>query len=137
MHVFLRLAACVAGSAGIVAVAASAQTFPTKPIRIIVPFAPGGGNDLVGRLYAARMSEAFAQVVYVENRAGAGGNLGAELTAQAPATRSCLFPPPPQIDHPADCALTIVCRLAVVVNSNWHNPPKLITCEPAVTPRMP
>jgi len=65
--------------------AVCAQAYPVKPIRLIVPFAPGGGNDLVGRLYAARMSEAFAQVVYVENRAGAGGNLGAELTARAPA----------------------------------------------------
>ncbi len=62
-----------------------AQTFPVKPIRIIVPFAPGGGNDLLGRQFAARLSEAFSQAVYVDNRVGAGGNIGAELTAKSPA----------------------------------------------------
>ena len=55
-----------------------ASTWPTKTIRIIVPFAPGGGNDALGRLLAKNFSESLAQTVIVENRAGAGGRLGVE-----------------------------------------------------------
>ena len=84
MHPLLP-AACVAAATIAFIAPVCAQSFPSKPIRIIVPFAPGGGNDLLGRLYAARMSEAFAHAVYVDNRVGAGGNIGAELTAKAPA----------------------------------------------------
>ena len=81
-------AACYAAIAGLTIVAGAqvhAQTFPVKPIRIIVPFAPGGGNDLLGRQFAARLSEAFSQAVFVDNRVGGGGNIGAELTAKSPA----------------------------------------------------
>ena len=80
----VRRAACIGGFALLIGAPACAQNFPTKPIRIIVPFAPGGGNDLLGRLFAARMSEAFQQTVYVDNRVGAGGNIGAEVAAKAP-----------------------------------------------------
>jgi tripartite-type tricarboxylate transporter receptor subunit TctC len=60
-----------------------AQTFPTKPIRYIIPFAPGGGQDLVGRALAPRLAEGFGQQVLIDNRPGGGTILGAELAARA------------------------------------------------------
>ena len=64
---------------------ALAQNFPTKAIRLIVPFPPGGGNDVLGRMFALRMSESLGQSVIVDNRPGGGGNIGTELVAHAPA----------------------------------------------------
>ena len=63
---------------------ASAQEFPTKPVRIIVPFAPGGLNDIVGRMIAHHLTERFGRQVIVENRTGAGGVVGTELVANSP-----------------------------------------------------
>src|SRR5262249_49561526 len=63
--------------------AASAQQYPAHPIRMIVPFAPGGTVDLVARLIGARIAEAAGQQVVVDNRGGAGGLIGTEITAQA------------------------------------------------------
>jgi tripartite-type tricarboxylate transporter receptor subunit TctC len=62
-----------------------AQTYPNRPIRFIVPFPPGGGNDIVGRIIAQKLAEALKQSVVVDNRGGAGGVLGTEMTARAPA----------------------------------------------------
>ena len=62
---------------------AEAQTFPVKPLRIVVGFAPGGPNDIIARALAARLTESLAQTVTVENRTGTGGNLAAELVARA------------------------------------------------------
>jgi len=61
------------------------QTFPGKPVRVVVPFSPGGGADVVTRVLSPKMSEFLGQPVVVENRAGAGGNIGAEAVAGAPA----------------------------------------------------
>ncbi|KAG1530067.1 hypothetical protein G6F50_017568 [Rhizopus delemar] len=64
---------------------AQAQTYPSKPITMIVPFAPGGTVNLMGRLLANRMSEALGQTFVVENKTGANSNIGAEAVARAPA----------------------------------------------------
>ena len=62
---------------------AAAQAFPSKPIRIIVPFPPGGTTDIAARIVAQKMSETMGQSVVVENRAGAGGTIGADAVAKA------------------------------------------------------
>ncbi len=60
-----------------------AQPYPAKPIRLIVPFAPGGGNDLIARIIGQRLTAMWGQTVIVDNRPGAGGNVAAEITARA------------------------------------------------------
>ena len=62
---------------------AIAETWPTRPIRFIVPFAPGGGGDVVGRIIGQRMSEQLGKPLVIDNRAGGGGTLGCELAAKA------------------------------------------------------
>jgi tripartite-type tricarboxylate transporter receptor subunit TctC len=76
--------ALVAAVALAVAGGACAQNYPTKSIRIIAPFAPGGGTDFIARVAAQKMTEALGQQVIVDNRPGAGGSLGAELGTKAP-----------------------------------------------------
>ena len=66
------------------AVGAFAQQYPAKPVRIIVPAAPGGGTDLIGRVFAQKFSKAFAQSFVVDNRGGAGTTLGTDLVAKSP-----------------------------------------------------
>lgn len=61
-----------------------AQQYPAKPIRFIVPFAPGGGVDLIGRTIAQKLNEAWGQPVVVDNRGGGGGNIGTDMVAKAP-----------------------------------------------------
>jgi len=67
----------------VAAPAARAQEYPTKPIRIIVSYAPGGGTDVIARVLARKLNEAWGQAVIVENRPGAGGNIGTETVAKA------------------------------------------------------
>jgi len=64
--------------------AAAQGSWPTKPVRIVVPFAPGGTTDILARAVAPELSKAFGQQFIVDNRAGAGGNVGAEIVAKAP-----------------------------------------------------
>ena len=65
-------------------VAAHAQQFPSKPVRIINPFAPGGATDIIARTMAQKLTEAWGQAVVVENRAGASGAIGVEMVAKSP-----------------------------------------------------
>jgi tripartite-type tricarboxylate transporter receptor subunit TctC len=64
---------------------AYAQAFPAKPVRLVVPFPPGGPTDIVARLVSQKMTEGLKQPVVVENRAGAGGTLGTEMVVKSPA----------------------------------------------------
>ncbi len=89
MNRFVKLFArtALAGVMGAVAFAAQAQdaaSYPNKPVKIIVPFAPGGGSDFMGRILAKQLQEKFGQAFIVENRPGAGGNLGAEIAVKSP-----------------------------------------------------
>ena len=82
----LLITACAAAGIALAGMPAAAQTtWPSKPVKIIVPFAPGGTTDILARAVAPELSKAFGQPFVVENRAGAGGNVGADAVAKAPA----------------------------------------------------
>ena len=76
---------CIGLFVASVASTSIAQNYPTKPIRFVVPQPPGGGADIVGRIVAMKLQEALGQQVIVDNRSGAGGIVGTELVARAPA----------------------------------------------------
>jgi len=67
----------------VVTAAASAQSYPDRPVRVVVPFSPGGATDIVTRVVAQKLTEAWGQTVVVDNRAGASGNIGADIVAKA------------------------------------------------------
>ncbi|OGA50542.1 MAG: hypothetical protein A3G24_22300 [Betaproteobacteria bacterium RIFCSPLOWO2_12_FULL_62_13] len=73
----------VAVLAAVAVSSAWAQQYPFKPIRLIVPYAAGGGTDIMSRVLGQRISELLGQPVVVDNRAGAGGTIGAEMAARA------------------------------------------------------
>jgi tripartite-type tricarboxylate transporter receptor subunit TctC len=83
-HVLAALAASIALSA-------FAQSYPSKPIRLIVPFAAGGGNDNIARLVGKRLGDSLGQPLVIDNRPGAGGVVGAELAAKSPPDGYTLF----------------------------------------------
>jgi tripartite-type tricarboxylate transporter receptor subunit TctC len=90
MQVSLRFASslaalCLVHAAAMDAQLASAQTYPARPVRMIVPFPPGGNTDIIARIVAPRMSEALGQQLIIDNRGGAGSTIGTELAARAPA----------------------------------------------------
>ena len=74
--IFSLLVAAVAGTA-------AAQTYPAKPVRLVIPFAPGGSNDVFGRVIAQQLTERLGQSVYVDNRGGAGGIIGTDIVAKS------------------------------------------------------
>ena len=79
---FVRVLVLIAFVLG--ATAANAQPFPSKPVRIINPFAPGGATDIIARQMAQKLTEEWGQAVVVENRAGASGAIGVEMVAKSP-----------------------------------------------------
>ncbi|MFI5032072.1 MAG: Bug family tripartite tricarboxylate transporter substrate binding protein [Reyranellales bacterium] len=85
-HPLIRRRSLLAGAAafGIIG-RASADTWPSRPIKLVAPFAPGGGSDFTSRLVAEKLSQRLGQTVLVDNKPGAGGNLGAEAAIKAPA----------------------------------------------------
>ncbi len=90
----LTMLAGLVGLVALVPLAASdawAQGFPTRPVRIIDAFPAGGAGDVIARILSPRLGEALGQTVIVENRPGAGGNIGAEVAAKAPADGHTMF----------------------------------------------
>src|SRR5438046_8885916 len=82
--IFLGLASALlaAGLAG--GAVAQAQSWPRKPVKLILPYAPGGATDLIGRPWAEKLSQAFGQQFVIDNRGGAGGMIGTEAASKSP-----------------------------------------------------
>ena len=83
MNAINKITIALYAAASLVALPAVAQTYPSKPIRVIVPFPPGGTSDILTRLIGAKLTANWGQQVIADNRSGANGNIGAELTARA------------------------------------------------------
>ena len=84
MKTFRQLARFVLALAtGLGAAGVQAQGFPSKPVHLVVPFAAGGATDLIGRTFAQKLAEIWKQQVIVDNRPGAGGNIGADVVAKS------------------------------------------------------
>jgi len=82
-RLLLAAAAALPAAPALIPAAARAQAFPTRPVRMVIGFPPGGGSDQVGRPLAARMPDLLGQQIVVENRGGANGNLALEHTARS------------------------------------------------------
>lgn len=83
LNIFSKIAFCC--MINLFPVACFAQSYPMRPVRVIVPWPPGGGADIVGRALAQKLGEHFGQQFIVDNRPGASGNIGVELAARSPA----------------------------------------------------
>src|SRR5215470_8305842 len=81
----LKAAGLLLALTAVAAAQDAAKDYPNKPVRLIIPFPPGGSNDVVGRLIATHLSEKLGKQVVVDNRSGAGGVIGTEIAANAPA----------------------------------------------------
>ena len=76
---------CAGALYALAAISACAQSYPTKPVRMVIPFAPGGNTDIIGRIFVPKMSQLLGQQIIVDNRGGAGGTIGTDYAArQAP-----------------------------------------------------
>ena len=83
MKIAASSAVAAAAAACLVATGAVGAEYPEKPVRWIVPFSPGGSTDYLARLVGQKLSDAWKQQVLIDNRGGAGGNIGADLAAKA------------------------------------------------------
>jgi len=83
LHVLNTLCAVALVTSAMLTLSAGAQPYPNRPLRIVVPFAPGGGADLLARLTGAKAGETLGQQIVIDNRAGAGGNIAAEVASKA------------------------------------------------------
>ena len=81
----LSTAVCAGLALLLVATGGNAQSYPTKSVRLVVPFAPGGSTDVVARAVGQKLGDDFGQQIVVDNRAGANGNIGTDIVAKAPA----------------------------------------------------
>lgn len=88
---FIRLTAASLAAPSIVSSPAFAQAWPNKPVRILVPFPPGGSTDVTARIVGARLQEVWGQTVVIENKGGAGGNIAADAAAKADPDGYTLF----------------------------------------------
>jgi tripartite-type tricarboxylate transporter receptor subunit TctC len=86
-----KLVRMLAATLALLPALALAQPYPAKPVRMIVPFPAGGATDVVARLLAQKLTDAWGQAVVVENRTGAGGNIGADAAAKSPPDGYTLF----------------------------------------------
>jgi tripartite-type tricarboxylate transporter receptor subunit TctC len=84
MPKFRSLMLTAAGMLLAVSTSVAAQDYPNKPVRLIIPFPPGGSNDVVGRMVATQLSERLGKQVVVDNRSGAGGVIGTDIAAKSP-----------------------------------------------------
>ncbi len=134
----LKAALCAAAAlAPALMSSAQAQTYPSKAIRMVVPFPPGGTTDIIARLVAQRMTETMGQPVLVENRAGAGGSIGADVVAKAaPDGYTILMH---NITFPlASAALALANRAPYNIDTDFAgisiaaNVPLIITANPSV-----
>jgi tripartite-type tricarboxylate transporter receptor subunit TctC len=82
-QLILLVPACLMATGGIHAAQAAADSYPARPVRMIIPFAPGGASDFAGRILQPKLSEELEQQVVVDNRTGASGNVGVEIAARA------------------------------------------------------
>jgi tripartite-type tricarboxylate transporter receptor subunit TctC len=85
IQAFLSVVAAVVLAAG----AAQAQSYPARPIRIVVPFSPGGPTDMISRIIGQRMQSILGQTIVVENRLGAGGTIGTRSSPPIPMATRC------------------------------------------------
>lgn len=115
---------------------ASAQPYPSKPVRVIVPFAPGGGSDITARQFSQKLSEILGQQFVVDNRGGAAGLIGMELTARAPADgytimmMSASFAATPAVAKPAFDPINTIVAVA-----EFGYTPFVLTVHPSLPPR--
>jgi tripartite-type tricarboxylate transporter receptor subunit TctC len=121
------------------AVPASAQTYPTKPIRMLVGFPVGGGADVIARVLGPRMSESLGQQIIVDNRPGAGSSIASEMTARAPAdgytlvsigsshaVNAAIYPKLPYAPAAGFNAIVLVATAPVVITANPAVPVKTL-----------
>ena len=83
-HPMNRRQTLALGAGGLLSTQLAAQSkWPSKPVRLIIPFAPGGSNDIIGRLLSTKMTQRLGQAVVVENKGGSGGTIGTDFVAKS------------------------------------------------------